>query len=236
MALPAGWDGLVGNVPPSSTEGTCSICHGVASAGWDTCFKCGQRWSTQQGFSRVKLVVPCSVAEGDSDWYRAVLSYKAGSFNTYAEVLSSVLSTWLHLNGRRVTEALGSKPDMVAVVPSKRVDHPTPLWEVVHGLPELRPRLQRVLNFRTGAVQPASRDTVISDQFDVLVDVADQSIVLVEDTWVSGQTPVSAALALAAAGASSIAILPIARMVYPDTMSAAYAAAAQPPYTAAWPK
>lgn len=236
MALPAGWVDLVGNVPPAGTEGACAICHGVASAGWETCFKCGRVWSAQPGFERIRLVVPCSVAVGDSAWYRAVLTYKAGSFDQYAEVLSSVLSTWLSSNGTRVTQALGRKPDAITVVPSKRVDHPTPLWEVVHGLPGLRTRLRQTVGYRAGTVRPTDRDTVISDHFEVVEDVVGKAIVLVEDTWVSGQTPVSTALALAAAGAESIVIIPIARMVYPDTSSPAYAAAIEPPYTPRWPK
>lgn len=236
MTLPPGWVDLVGNVPLVGTDGACSTCHGAANTGWATCYKCGQLWSPQPGFERVKLVVPCSVAVGDSDWYRAVYTYKAGSFDVYAEVLSSVLSTWLHINGRRVTSALGGKPDLVTVVPSKRVDHPTPLWEVVHGLPALRPKLRQLLRYRPGAARPTSRDTVISDQFDVVEDVTNRAIVLIEDTWVSGQTPVGAALALTEARAASVAVIPIARMVYPDTMSTAYEAAIRPPYTATWPK
>lgn len=234
MALPPGWVDFVGNVPPVGTEGACRICHGVAS-GWATCFKCGQVWSAQPGFERIRLVVPCSVAVGGSAWYRALYTYKAGSFDQYAEVLASVLSTWLSNNGIRITTALGRQPDVITVVPSKRVDHPAPLWEVAHAVPGLRDRLRRSIRYRPGTVRPADRETVISDHFEVIDDVLGKAIVLVEDTWVSGQTPISAALALAEGGAESIVVLPIARMVYPDTLSTAYAEAVQPPYRAAWP-
>lgn len=235
MALAPGWVDLVGNAPPVGTEGACVLCHGV-TAGWETCFKCGQVWSAQPGFERIRLVVPCSVAVGGSAWYRALYTYKAGSFDQYAEVLASVLSTWLSNNGSRITSALGRQPDSITVVPSKRVDHPAPLWEVAHGVPGLRGRLSQTIRYRPGTVRPPGRETVISDHFEVIGDVAGKAIVLVEDTWVSGQTPVSAALALAEAGAESIVVVPIARMVYPDTLSPAYSAAIQPPYTAAWPK
>lgn len=236
MPLPEGWVDLIGNVPPIGTDGACTICHGVANKGWTTCFKCARRWSLQPGFDRIRLVVPCSVVVGGSDWYRAVYTYKAGSFDAYAEVLSSVLSVWLSRNGRRVTTALGSRPTFVTVVPSRRVEHPTPLWEVVSALPELRPILRRLLRYRPGAVRPPSRDIVITDHFEVLENVDDGVVVLFEDTWVSGQTPVGAALALIQAGAVAVAVVPIARMVYPDTPSATYQAATKAPYTASWPK
>jgi predicted amidophosphoribosyltransferase len=203
---------------------------------WERCYKCARIWSAHPGFDRVRLIVPCSVAVGDSPWYRAVYHYKAGSFDLYARVLSSVLSTWVAANGRQVTTELGRRPDLVTIVPSKQIDHPTPLWEVVHGVPELRGRLSRVLAYRGDAVRPTNRELVISDSFEVLQDVTGLTVVLIEDTWVSGQTPVSAALALSTAGADAVAVIPIARMVYQETLTQSFESAIQPPYRTDWPK
>lgn len=236
MALPAGWDGLVANVPPAGTDGACELCHGVVPGDWPKCFKCGQIWSQQSGFDRIRLIVPCSVAVGGSPWYRAVYQYKAGSFDHYGNVLSEVLSTWLASNAARVSMALGRQPDVISVVPSKQSNHPTPLWHVVSAIPGLRDRLERSLRYRPGSTRPASREVVIADQFELLTDVTGKAVLIVEDTWVSGQTPISAALALANAGAEAVALVCIARMVYPDTLSADYLAATATPYNPAWPK
>ena len=43
--------------------------------------------------------------------------------------------------------------------------------------------------------------------------VSDERVILIEDTWVTGATALSAAGALLGRGVESVAILPIARMV-----------------------
>lgn len=236
MALRPGWEHLIGPVPPVGTTGACGLCHGAVVGEWERCYKCHWIWSLQPGFDRVRAVVPCSVAVEDSPWYRAVYHYKAGSFDMYAEVLSSVLSTWLAANGKNVSTELGRKPDLVTIVPSKQKAHPTPLWEVVHGVPELRSRLKRVIAYRDDAVRPTNRDLVIAQNFEVIEDVSGKAVVLIEDTWVSGQTPVGAALALSRAGANSIALIALARMVNQDTLTPQFELASQPPYRTDWPK
>jgi hypothetical protein len=107
---------------------------------------------------------------------------------------------------------------------------------VVNALPGLRANLVQTLRWKSEGIPPVDRETLISDRFEATADVGGKSILLIEDTWVTGQTPVSAAISLAEAGAASIVILPIARMVYPETMSPDYATAAQPPFVAGWPK
>lgn len=124
----------------------------------------------------------------------------------------------------------------MTVVPSKKVPHPAPLWEVAHGIPGLRQRLAPALRHTGNGFPSDGRDSVISDQFEVIENVDSKTIVLIEDTWVSGQTPISAALALTEAGAESIALISIARMVYEDTYTPEYEEAAQPPYIPRWPK
>ncbi len=53
-------------------------------------------------------------------------------------------------------------------------------------------------------------------------EVSDERVILIEDTWVSGATALSAAGALLDRGAESVAILPIARMVEPDPWNSCY--------------
>jgi orotate phosphoribosyltransferase len=51
--------------------------------------------------------------------------------------------------------------------------------------------------------------------FDVVCDVEDARIILVEDTWITGATALSAAGALIEAGAEAVVITPIAREMKP---------------------
>lgn len=234
MALPEGWLHEIWNVPPVGTVGACEVCHGVANLGWDACYPCENRWTAQSGWDTVKLVLPCSVAVGSGDWYRALFQYKQGQFDLYAPVLGGVLGMWLDAFGPRVSLTLGAKPDIVTVVPSKRSQHPTPLWQVAYALPGIRPQLRPTLRYV--GQRPTSRRIAITDRFEVIEDVEGKNVLLIEDTWVTGQTSISAALALAEAGCLSIAILPIARMIYPDQASPDYTTAAEPPYTPRWPK
>jgi predicted amidophosphoribosyltransferase len=236
MTLPQEWRDRIWNVPPVGTSGACRICHGVVSPTHQTDYKCGQVWSHQPGYFRIRLIVPCSVAVADSDWYRALQTYKAGSFDQYAPLLANVLSEWLAVNGRNVTSQLGHKPDLVTVVPSKKVPHPAPLWDVLKSIPGLQSRLTQTLTHQSGQGVGTGRDTVISEQFTSIEDVNGKAIVLIDDTWVTGQTSVGAALALAAAGAAHIAIITLARMVYPDSYTAEYEEAAFPPHQPSWPK
>ncbi len=60
--------------------------------------------------------------------------------------------------------------------------------------------------------------------------VRGQRVILVEDTWVTGSTALSAAIAVRRAGAAGLALIPIARMVYESWMTDAYREAAAPPW------
>lgn len=235
--LSAEWRDKILNVPHADTLGACKICHGAISPTWDTCYKCGWIWSVQPGYHRIKVIMPCSVALGGSDWYRALLTYKTGNFPQYGELLATVLSDWLKAHGTRVSALLGRRPDVVTIVPSKKVPHPAPLWDVVNGITGLRPRLAPTLR-HTGntTTMTGRRDSILTDEFETIIDVDGKAVALIDDTWVSGQTAIGAALALASGGAESIALITVGRMVYPDAPTPEYEETSQPPYEPRWAK
>lgn len=70
--------------------------------------------------------------------------------------------------------------------------------------------LLQLLSFNTGALIP--RQTYRPASFSTIAQVEGLRVVLIEDSWVSGATPLSAAGALHDAGAS-VLVLPIARVV-----------------------
>ena len=70
------------------------------------------------------------------------------------------------------------------------------------------------------------RQRLIPEAFLVSEDLADQRVLLIDDTWVTGTTALSTAIAIKDKGATSLALIPIARMVDRDWMGADYEAAA----------
>lgn len=221
------WANEIRTVPSEGTDGSCKVCLGVTSGpGYDTCFKCGRHWRNHPFFGRVRLVVPCTVAVAGTPWYTAMRSYKDGQFSHFAPVLAVVLNNWVVAQWGQLTHSLGGPPDLLMVVPSRRRSFPTPLLRVVEAAFVSSPdqRLTHVAE----AVRPL-RDQLDVGSFEVEGDLTGLSVLLIEDTWVGGQTAISSAIALAQAGASSVAVVSIARMVYPDSMSSDYEAGAGVP-------
>ena len=229
------WADEIKNVPPEGTFGSCQVCLGVPpSPQFEKCFKCGMVWTHQPLFDRLTLIAPCSVAISGTPWYSAVYNYKAGQMKDKAPLLVMVLHNWLLNHWERVETALGGEPGRVMVVPSRKRAFPTPLGRVVEAVFQA-PLDQRVV-YKEGSQRP-KRDVPDVGSFDVTEPVAGSRILLIEDTWVGGQTAVSTALALAAKDAEAIALVSIARMVYPDSMTPEYQQETEGPIDfSRWPR
>jgi predicted amidophosphoribosyltransferase len=160
-----------------------------------------------------------------------MLQYKwSGKWSTYAPALASVLWAWLNEHWDDLANALGGTPTLVIVVPSRSVPMPTPLYRIAEMLPKLEGLLSPAIDYDSSAVERSwKRKSLEPDAFRVSRDVAGERVLLLEDTWVTGSTPLSTAIAVRRAGATSLALVPIARMVYEDAMTDAYRAAAFAP-------
>ena len=129
---------------------------------------------------------------------------------------------------------------MLTIVPSKKGytfnDQPFRL-ALCRGVP-LRPRLHETLRFVPGSSVP--RRGYNSDAFGKgAKSVKGKRVALLEDTWVTGATAVSAAGALLNHGAQSVAILPVARMIEEQHFGGKheYCLASRQPYDPAkWPR
>lgn len=222
---------IISNVPDDDTRGCCRICFGTCNPSYGaTCYKCGRLWPSQYPdfASSCDLIVPCTVARSPGEWYNTVWNYKQGAYERLGPRLSAVLDGWLKANKHHVKQALGGSPDVVTVVPSSTREMPTALYRVVENT-VLGPMLIDAIRFLDGAPRPHHR-ALRPDSLETTADVVDAKVIIIEDTWVSGATPLSAAMAVRRDGAERIALIPIARMAEQSPMTDEYQNAAEPPW------
>lgn len=240
----ADWTPKVRQVPAVITEDTCRDCLGPTGSGYHTCYVCEFMWRVHPEYhSACDLIVPVTVAVQPSDWYTAVRHYKSGAvnFRNFAPALAVVLREWLGNHAGTIIAAVGS-PDLAIVVPSRHTSPPTPLYRVaswaIKGTQALASidTPENVVRF-VGPAPPAKHKRLYPDALEADPAVDGQHVLLVEDTWVSGSTALSTAIAIRRAGAAGIALVSIARMTYDDGMTPRYEEAAVAPidYTH-WPR
>src|SRR6201996_1346739 len=203
-------------LPPG--DGCCPVCRGPVRPGYPRCFQCAMHRADAHGWL-ADVVGPISYAAQGGPPYSRLCQYKADDPDAAAAraVLRAVLLTFLREHGPCVWRRAGMPPPArLAVVPSgqgRPGPHPLTGLLAPLGLPAGplagRPGepLERALNphrFRAGAAG------------------AGRSVLLVDDTWVSGSSAQSAAVALRMAGARHVAVAVLGRHVDPaDRHSAA---------------
>lgn len=238
------WTPRVRQVPPVDTPNTCHLCLGPSNPGYNTCYRCAFDWRPHPEYAGAcDLIVPATVVVQPSDWYSAVYHYKSKpNYPAFAPVLAVVLREWLAYHAGRVVTALGGPPDLAAVVPSRKVPPPTPLYSVAEWAVRNTPALAGLGVDPTavafaGGSPPAKHRTLSPESLFAGETLTGRRVLLVEDTWVSGSTALSTAIALRRAGAAGVALISIARMVKEGGMTPEYEQAAAAPIDFAhWPR
>jgi hypothetical protein len=158
-------------------------------------------------------VVPISYAPKGGAHYTRLCRYKTDAPDAAAAgaVLRALLLTFLHEHGSCLWRRAGMPaPGRLAVVPSGQGrPGPHPLTGLLAPLLALA---TVPLAVRPG--QPLGR-TLNPGRFQAGPSVAGQSVLLVDDTWVSGSSVQSAAVALRLAGARHVAVVVLGRHVDP---------------------
>lgn len=196
-------------VPAPGTAGNCRACQGPAHPGYARCFQCELHAQSAPGLL-ADGVVPVAYAAKGGRLAHDLWLYKAGRPESEAAAtrLLSLLLVFLRDHGRCVWRHAGMAcPTHVCVVPSGRGrtgPHPlqvlvapflTVPWASLHPRPGGDP-WARALDpgrFRAGRPLPGA------------------AVLLLDDTWASGGSAQSAAVALKRAGARAVAVVVIGR-------------------------
>lgn len=201
-------------VPHEDDENVCRLCLGAVSGTYSQCFNCYELLRRSEAPMSLRgRVVPMSIARNPGAWYSMLQSYKKGAWREYAPVVASLAYEWLSAHEAKLRGLLGGDVDLLTIVPSKKpaVNFETQHLRLALGL--VKPLEQRLVN-TLACVDPAAygRTKYAPEMFRARHDaVSGKRIVLIEDTWITGATAVSAAGALLDAGAHSVVVAPIAR-------------------------
>jgi hypothetical protein len=203
--------------PAGSLGPDCEVCRGPVLPGFARCYQCRRHARLGHGVL-ADAVVPISYAIRGTAFAGDLWQYKsewAPAASARASVLALLLA-FLADHGRCVWRHAGMPPpDCLAVVPTGAGrPGPHPLLHLVSpylclpGCPlALRPGRQ-------------GRD-LDPERFQVLGWPVGASVLLLDDTWVSGASAQSAAAALRLAGASHVAAVVLGRHVNPDDPASA---------------
>jgi hypothetical protein len=214
---------------PAVPAGLCLVCRGPVRSGYRRCFQCDLHAQSAPGLL-ADVVAPAAYATKGGPLARDLWLYKsgrAGSGPAAARVLSLLL-LFLHEQGPAVWRAAGmGHPSAVCVVPSGR-GRPGPHPLRALAAPYLaRPWLS--LRPRQGA-DPWAR-TLDPARFRATGLRPGAAVLLLDDTWVSGASAQSAAVALKLAGAAAVAVVVVGRHLLPTAPPAGTAdMPARPPW------
>jgi len=207
MPLSAQWEGA-GLYQLRETSVSCVVCRGPLRPGYGRCYQCTQHQLLGEG-RLADAVAPVSYAVRGTEFAVSLGRYKSGHRQA-AEALLALLLAFLGDHGPCVWRAAGMRePSMLAVVPSgcgRRGPHP--LLRLVTpylGIPLVS------LAIRHGEQgRDLNADRFVAGRID---DGAD--VLLLDDTWVSGASAQSAAVALKGAGAARVAVVVLGRHLNP---------------------
>ncbi len=199
------------------TTGTlCGQC-GTPTAGYPKCYKCGQEFKgTGWDHLLPNAVVPLSYAISGQQSGIDIYAYKDPRRAQPAlSRLQILVYFFVKYHLRCLASQVGLDPTHAVSVPSGkgRRDHPLHLSLLPYFGRDLenqearRVAPNRAANERQTAIDP--------NLFDVGKFEADDHVVVLEDTWVSGANCLSLAIAIRRAGAGAVSIVSVARFLVP---------------------
>lgn len=202
--------GMLGTVPNANLGCVCPGCLGPVVTGYEHCFACN-RLIKQGCRDLTSLVVPITIAPDNSPWYSWLQTYKGGHPER-SKALPTLIHYFLDHHKERIEDLLGGDISCLSVVPSKRGKSFSEqrLTFAINMIGYMREMLKPTLRFV--ADSSVARHELNPSAFEPIDNIEGKRIVLIEDTWVTGATAVSAATSLLDAGAS-VLIVPVARKI-----------------------
>ena len=210
---------------PSGRPGVCAVCRGPARGGYARCYQCAQHDLLGPGLL-ADAVAPISYAVKGTAFATGLWRYKSRRSPDPAAraALLALLLAFLHDHGRCVWRRAGMlAPGRLAVVPSGcGRPGPHPLLEMAG--PYLRLPMTGLVIRPGEQGRDPNPDRFISERTGPRA-----SVLLLDDSWVSGASAQSAAAALKRAGARHVAVVTLGRHLDPaDERSAPLAARLAP--------
>jgi hypothetical protein len=200
------------SAPLAGCTRLCPVCRGPAGSGSARCFQCDLHWRCAAG-NLADVVVPVAFAIKGTAHARRLWQYKsprvaASDAAGQAATIRAMLLVFLRDHGPCLWRSAGSAPPThVAVVPTAR-RRP--------GKHPLRSLLEGYLTLPWAGLVPMPdgerlRD-LDPDRFRA-APLPGARVLLVDDTWTTGSSAQSAAMALRAAGACSVVTVVLGRHV-----------------------
>ena len=195
-------------------EGVCSVCKTFIPPQFSTCLSCDRQPN------HLSVVVPITYSEHGGQMHHALRSYKddVAAVRAYATPrLTAILWRFSAAHEECVAHAAGvTEFDLVTTVPSSTPEadeQRSGLRTIVESCQPIRGRYERILQ-ATGDAPPGRAYSQSRYSAEWRIDGV--RALLIDDTWTAGGHAQSAAYALSAAGASSVALIVIGRHLRPD--------------------
>lgn len=195
------------------SPGVCKVCLRFTDGSFSTCWRCGHQPR------HADVVLPISYTGYDGQLYHVLAQYKRTHDRQVGKQLrlqiGAVLWRFLHSHERCLCLAAGAPSafDFVTTVPSSEGarDETHPLRDIAGRIVGItRGRFRRLL---TRSAVEADKRGVVPEKFSPAADLAGASVLLIDDTWVTGGSVQSAAGALKAAGAGAVGAVVMGRLI-----------------------
>lgn len=193
---------------PRHASSVCEKCFNL-TRGFSRCFACSQLED------HLAVMVPVSYSVGHEYLHHILADYKRlddERARSAGEQLSAILSMFLaHHEPCVVHAARVQRFNLVTTVPSgnRHRDAGHPLRRIVGELvAETRDRHERLLMRSSRPAEPRAFD---ARRFQAVRRLHGESVLLIDDTWTTGASAQSAAAALRAAGAGTVAAVVLGR-------------------------
>ncbi len=207
----------------------CRLCCGPAPGTDRACFAC--RLIARRLGVALAPVFPVWLCPLPGPLYTVLLGYKEAPLEEarirFSSIVRSLFADFLHAHAACVGAAAGGGPQIVLPVPSShrpdgsplaRVDGLAPRVEAAFPGARWLPQLVVRTGEPVGHMHPSSRAFVVVPSLRPAT--AGRRVVLLDDTYVSGSRAQSTAASLRRAGASSVVIVVLGRVLRPDRVPA----------------
>ncbi|WP_406452253.1 hypothetical protein OG782_18265 [Streptomyces sp. NBC_00876] len=207
--------------PLLAGPGVCQTCRGPATLGYPACWPC-QQAATTLGAGVADVVVPISLALKGGQYANELWRYKNAQGpqkQHFSMGLAAVLWRFLAAHETCISEGCAvPRFDTVTTVPSTSGRTTHPLRGMVAGI--VGPTRARYRDLLTPVPDAATLGRTASPARYTSVGLWGSDILLIDDTWTTGNHAQSASAALKAAGANSVAVVVLGRhlnIAYGDT-------------------